>query len=161
MISLMYRIDETKILKGEQHMSMSSLKKFTAAVIAVASIFSVTACGKTDDNKPATKITQITTTQSSIPIDPTTTTTLYIFKGTLPPNDEEMTWTETALPAQIVKIVKINSDFLKVRKGPGTNYDQVASLTKDMQVICVARTGNQWYKLDSGYYVSGEYLKDA
>ena len=57
-----------------------------------------------------------------------------------------MTWTETALPAQIVKIVKINSDFLKVRKGPGTNNDQVATMTKDMQVICLARTTNQWNK---------------
>ena len=79
----------------------------------------------------------------------------------MPSNDEEVTWQETDLQSPTVKYVDISSDFLRVRTGPGTEYDQVAALTKDMQVIVVAQTQSGWFKLDSGYYVSGDYLSET
>jgi len=96
-----------------------------------------------------------------ITIETVPETTLFVFREPIEENDQEVTWQETELQSELPKYVKINSDYLRVRKGPGTEYDQVAALTKNMLVIVVAKTQNNWYKLDSGYYVSGEYLSDT
>jgi uncharacterized protein YgiM (DUF1202 family) len=54
--------------------------------------------------------------------------------------------------------VNVESDYLKVRKGPGKDFEQIASLTDGMSVTVVAKTETNWYKLQDGYYVSGDYL---
>jgi uncharacterized protein YgiM (DUF1202 family) len=57
--------------------------------------------------------------------------------------------------------VKVASDFLKIRKGPGKDFDQVGSLTSGMTVSVAAKTNTNWYKLADGYYVSGDYLSET
>jgi len=54
--------------------------------------------------------------------------------------------------------VHTDSDFLRIRSGPGTDYQQVGSLVDGMTVSVVALTDTNWYKLADGYYVSGDYL---
>lgn len=147
--------------KESVFMSINVIKRIAVAVIAAGIIFSLTACNDPDDKKPVTKTTSTTTTPTSIPIATIPETTLYVFLGPMVANDQAVTWQEQALPSSIIKKVNITSDFLRVRKGPGTEYEQVAALTKGMQVIVVSKTANGWYKLDDGYYVSGEFLSDT
>ncbi len=142
-------------------MSINVMKRVAVAIIAIGLFFSLAACGNADDNRPVTKTSSTTTNSTSIPIETIPETTLYVFMAPMKANDQAVTWQEQALPSAIIKKVKITADFLRVRKGPGTEYEQVAALTKDMQVIVVSKTANGWYKLDSGYYVSGEYLADS
>ncbi|MBN1891281.1 MAG: SH3 domain-containing protein [Clostridiales bacterium] len=143
-------------------MSINVIRKTVAVLIAVGVVFSLTACSDNGDDRPQTQMTSDETSGSSIPIDiPATTTTLHVYQGTLPPNDIAVTWEEEQLESPVTKYVDISSDFLRVRKGPDTEYEQVASLTRNMQVLVVAKTASGWYKLDSGYYVSGDYLSST
>lgn len=142
-------------------MSMKTIRKITAVLIAVGVVFSLTACSDSKDEGPQTRMTSDTTPGSSIPIEITTTTTLHIYQGTLPPNDQAVTWEEEKLESPVTKYVDISSDYLRVRKGPDTDYEQVAALARNMQVLVVAKTAGGWYKLDSGYYVSGDYLSST
>lgn len=142
-------------------MSVNTIKKIVAIVLVFGCVFTLAACGNNDDDRPETKLTTKPSATTLPPAETTTATVLHIFQGTLPSNDEEITWTENALTNPLPKYVNIASDFLRVRKGPDTKYDQVAALTRGMQVVVIAKTGNDWFKLDSGYYVSGEYLSET
>jgi uncharacterized protein YgiM (DUF1202 family) len=142
-------------------MSVNTIKKIVAMVLVFGCVFALAACGPKDDDRPVTKMTTKPNATTAPPPETTPTTVLHIFQGTLPSNDEKITWTENALTNPLPKYVNITSDFLRVRKGPDTKYDQVAALTRGMQVVVMAKTGNDWFKLDSGYYVSGEFLSDT
>ncbi|MDD4094685.1 MAG: SH3 domain-containing protein [Oscillospiraceae bacterium] len=143
-------------------MSVNAIKKIIALVLVFGCVFALAACGDKDNDGPETKMTSKATATTAPPADTTPTTVLSIIRGTLPSNDEEIDWTENLLTNPLPKYVNISSDFLRVRKGPGTQYDQVAALTRGMQVVVVAKTGNDWFKLeDGGYYVSGEYLSET
>lgn len=53
---------------------------------------------------------------------------------------------------------------LNVRKGPGTNFDKVGTLSLNEAVKCVGQCENGWYKIEfngSDAYVSGKYLSDT
>ncbi len=143
-------------------MSVNTIKKIVAMVLVFGCVFTLAACGGKDDDRPETKMTTKQSASTAPPQETTPTTVLIIMRGTLPSNDEELDWTENLLTNPLPKYVNISSDFLRVRKGPGTQYDQVAALTRGMQVVVVAKTGNDWFKLeDGGYYVSGEYLSET
>ena len=128
---------------------------FIAATMLLAS------CGGNDTPKKTTKPVASSTTLSAPTTEPTTTTTLFKVTGTLASNDEAVTWELIDLEAATVKYVKVNDGFLKVRKGPGKDYEAVAALTKNMAITVVGKTTTNWYKMDDGFYVSGEYLSDT
>lgn len=139
------------------------IKGITVSILVFALGFSVVACGKKDDKA---KTSTSNSNQSSLPtqmitLDTTTTAPTIIFSGSLPVNDEVETWTVTPIDPALTKYVKVNAGYLKVRKGPGKDYDQVAALSKNMQVVVIGKTDGNWYKLDDGYYVSGDYLSDT
>lgn len=142
-------------------MTENTINKIVSSAVIIGMAFSVAACSKEDDKRPETSLTTSSTSTTMITIETVPETTLFVFREPIEENDQEVTWQETELQSELPKYVKINSDYLRVRKGPGTEYDQVAALTKNMLVIVVAKTQNNWYKLDSGYYVSGEYLSDT
>jgi uncharacterized protein YgiM (DUF1202 family) len=118
------------------------------------------ACGGgTNNNEP--KISGSTTTAPTTLITiEITTTTLFVYDATIEPNNEVITWDIEPM-SPTIKYVNITSDFLKIRKGPGTTYEQVGALTRGMQVIVTGVTESDWYQLEDGYYVSGEFLKES
>ncbi len=115
-------------------------------------------CGSETDSTTATTVvettTAATTTAAPTPVVPA-------ISGTLAPNVIAPTWAETVIDPPKTMYVNVESDFLKVRKGPGKDYEQVASLTDGMAVVVAAKTDTNWYKLQDGYYVSADYLTDA
>jgi len=117
-------------------------------------------CGKKEETT-TTAPSSIEITSETTPIESATTTTeattLLDYGGSLAPNDIQVTWQEDTMEPKVM-YVKITSGYLKVRKGPDTQYDQVGSLTAGMEVIVVAKTNTNWYKLEDGYYVSGDYI---
>ena len=129
--------------------------------IVAGGIFTLASCGK--DNTPATttKISGTTTTAATTAA--VTTSSVPAISGTLATNviGETPTWTETAIDPAKTMYVKVESDYLKIRKGPGKDFEQIGSLTNGMTVTVVAKTDTNWYKLQDGYYVSGDYLTEA
>ena len=134
-------------------------KRFTTALIAAMMVgvicLGATACKKkADPSATETSETseQTTTTTTTVP-----TTSLPIYSGPLE-NSQEITWSETPLESPKTYYVKVSQgEFLNVRKGPGTNYDKVASLTRGQAVVVVAKSGI-WYKTQDGFYISETYL---
>lgn len=64
-------------------------------------------------------------------------------------------YTET--PMLMVGVVTAST--LNVRSIPSTNGIVLKKLTKNSQVTLSALTSNNWYKLSTGGYVSGDYIK--
>ncbi|MBO4927804.1 MAG: SH3 domain-containing protein [Clostridiales bacterium] len=132
-------------------------------VLALSMVFvlslGLAACGGKKKDKEETTTAESTSETTPMVTVATTvaTTTLQEYGLTLAPNDQQVTWTETEMDAKVM-YVKITSGYLKVRKGPGVDYEQVGSLSAGMEVIAVAKTENNWYKLQDGYYVSGDYI---
>ena len=90
---------------------------------------------------------------------PAATETLPPPAETLPANTEPVTWDETPVEGGIQVMIVIGEP-LNVRLGPGTDYNVIATLGKDMKISVVAKTDADWFKLaEGGYYVSGEFLK--
>jgi CHAP domain./Bacterial SH3 domain. len=50
-----------------------------------------------------------------------------------------------------------STDYLNIRKGPGTNYGKVKTINPGT-IVCVVSTSNGWSKLSDGYYASATYL---
>ena len=135
-------------------------KRFTTALLAAMMIgvigLGAVACkGKTDPKATETSETTelTTTTTTTIP-----TTTLTEYTGPLP-NDEEITWTETPLDTPATYYANVSKgEFLNVRKGPGTKYEKVGTLTRGQSITVVAKASGGWYKTQDGFYVSETYL---
>jgi len=140
----------------------SGLKKIVSIVCASAILVSFAACKNKDKNDDAEEseeseisqtVPEVTTTEA--------TTSLTMFSGPLPASDIAVTWTETEID-QTVRYASITAgEFLRVRKGPGTEYDIVGSLTRNQEVVVIAVTSDGWYKTLDGFYVSGSYLTES
>lgn len=143
-------------------MKRSGLKKIVSIVCASAILVSFAACknkDKEDDEEEAEEseisqtVPEVTTTEA--------TTSLTMFSGPMPASDIAVTWTETEID-QTVRYASITAgEFLRVRKGPGTEYDIVGSLTRNQEVVVIAVTSDGWYKTLDGFYVSGSYLTET
>ena len=131
-------------------------KKVLAVTLAALMVCSIASCGK----KKAVETTESTTESTAPSIETTaaTTTTLMQYTGPLPSSDVEVTWTETTIDQTVRYALVSEGEFLRVRKGPGTEYNIVGTLTRNQQVVVVAVTSNNWYKTTDGFYVSGDFL---
>ena len=139
-----------------------SVHFFTVLILVLSMSFVLVACsGSDDETDPSMDTTGPTTQTTPITLDTTPTTTLHIFEGSLPENPVEQTWNQTELSSPQTKYIDVGTGFLRVRSGPGTDYDQVAALSRNMQIVVVAETDNGWFQMEDGYYVSGDYLSDT
>ncbi len=129
--------------------------RITAGVLVGVMVLSVAACGKKAKPTIASSTTSelITTTTTTAP-----TTKLSTYSGPLT-NDQQVTWKETTLDQQVTYYAKVTKgEFLNIRKGPGTEYTKVGTLTRGQTIVVVARTSNGWYKTIDGFYASETYL---
>ena len=130
----------------------------TAIVMATAMVtvmaIGLAACKKTKPTESTLESSeQTTTTTTTIP-----TTTLPEYSGPLT-NNEEITWTETQLETPATYYANVTKgEFLNVRKGPGTGYEKIGTLTRGQAVTVVAKASGGWYKTQDGFYVSETYL---
>lgn len=129
--------------------------KISAGMLIGVMALSAVACGKkskpTIDTAPSTSM--ITTTTTTAP-----TTKLSTYTGPLT-NDQQVTWKETTLDQQVTYYAKVTKgEFLNLRKGPGTEYTKIGTLTRGQTIVVVARTSNGWYKTIDGFYASETYL---
>ena len=134
---------------------MTALKISAGMLIGVMALSAV-ACGKktkpTIDTAPSTSL--ITTTTTTAP-----TTSLTLYTGPLT-NDQQVTWKETTLDQQVTYYAKVTKgEFLNLRKGPGTEYTKIGTLSRGQSIVVVARTSNGWYKTIDGFYASETYLQ--
>lgn len=79
----------------------------------------------------------------------------YGFSSTTNPIISTPSYTETL----ILIMGKVTASSLNVRSIPDTSGSIIKTLKKDSQVSLVASVSNGWYKLQSGGYVSGKYIK--
>ncbi|MCR5287514.1 MAG: SH3 domain-containing protein [Saccharofermentans sp.] len=129
--------------------------RITAGVLVGVMVLSAAACGKKAKPTIASSTTSelITTTTTTAP-----TTKLSTYSGPLT-NDQQVTWKETTLDQQVTYYAKVTKgEFLNIRKGPGTEYTKVGTLTRGQTIVVVARTSNGWYKTIDGFYASETYL---
>ena len=137
-------------------------RKIIAAALVCSMLMALAACSKkpaetSADTTPSTTsetiatVTTPSTTQSNLPV----------YSGPLATSDTTViTWTESALPNEVTLYATVSAGtFLRVRKGPGKNYEIAGTLTRGQSVVVVASTNDGWYKTKDGYYVSGQYLK--
>jgi len=135
-------------------------KTILICTVVLAGAISLTACsnGKKPVNSTPAPSTEMST--GAVIVTATPTPSIAEITGSIAANDTPVTWTETVMP-DTVMYVKLKDGFLKVRKGPGTDYAQVAALTDGMPVTVIGTavmTDTTWYRLKDGFYVSGDYL---
>ena len=136
----------------------SIIVKALVLTMACSMVLGIAACGgkKREETSATTESTTETTPMETLP--PTeATTTLLEYGQELPPNDVEVKWKEDPMDPKVMYVINVKT-YLKVRKGPGTDYEQVGSLTPGMEVIVVAKTDTNWYKTEDGFYVSCDYI---
>ncbi|MCQ2481923.1 MAG: SH3 domain-containing protein [Clostridia bacterium] len=141
------------------------LKFFVSVIMTSSFIFSFVACGKKDKDKEKTQETDKTeateteeTTTLPVVSETAAITSLPDYSGPLPSSSVQVTWNENAIDETVKYAICTPDNFLRVRSGPGTDYDIVGSLTTNMEVVVVAVTDNNWYKTKDGFYISGDYL---
>ena len=134
-------------------------KTILICTLVVGGIFTLASCGGEGKATTTTKTSDTTTTAATTAA--VTTASIPAISGTLAANAVTATWTETAVDPAKTMYVKVESDYLKIRKGPGKDFEQIGSLTNGMTVTVIAKTDTNWYKLQDGYYVSGDYLTEA
>ena len=141
-------------------MKRSIALKICSVLMVTAMAFSIAACGKDEEKKEKKAEETTPSTEATTPAPTTTAPTIPTYSGPMV-NDTSISWQEEEIQGgQIVKYVTC-TDYINVRKGPGTEYDAVAKLSNNMQVIVVAVTSNNWYKTHDGFYVSGDLLAAA
>ena len=140
---------------------MKDFKRIISVVCALTVIMAFVACKKEDE---ITESSFAELTPTPIPVETTTTptTTIPIYSGPLPASDIAVTWAETTLDTPVIMYAAVSEgEFLRVRKGPSTEYDIVGTLTRNQQVQIVAVTDSSWYKTADGFYISATYLTQA
>ncbi|SCW40233.1 SH3 domain-containing protein [Ruminococcaceae bacterium YRB3002] len=142
---------------------MRRADKFMIVSVALVSsiLIACAGCGKKPVETSASSTTT-TTTIATITTTTTTAATLPVYSGPLETSETvEMTWTETTVAnGEVTLYAHVSAgNFLRIRRGPGTNYDIAGTLTRGQSVVVVASTNNGWYKTQDGFYVSGEYVK--
>lgn len=145
-----------------------SVKFFVSMILVTSVLMSFAGCSKKEKNKDNDKVkesdevaeTTDETEETSIPTVASTapTTVLPDFSGPLPSSDIAISWNETSIDQKVMYAVVSPGGFLRVRGGPGTDYDIVGSLTTGMEVVVVAITDNGWYKTSDGFFISGDFL---
>ena len=130
------------------------------SMVIVISV-SAAACG---GKKAGTETTPATTPVASLTeatTAATTTAPIPAVSGTIAANSEPVTWVETKIDPGKVMYVHVASDFLRVRTGPDTTYPQISALTNGMTITVIAKTDNNWYKMQDGYYVFGDFVSET
>lgn len=136
----------------------TSIKKIVSVACVLSVMGAISACGK-DKEPTETSFADITPTPIPVETTTTPTTTLTVYSGPLPSNDIAVTWAETTLDTPVVMYAAVSEgEFLRVRKGPSTEYDIVGTLTRNQQVQVVAVTDSSWYKTIDGFYISSSFL---
>ena len=137
---------------------MKDIKRIISAVCALTVIMAFAACKKGDDTTE-TSFAELTPTPIPVETTTTPTTTIPVYSGPLPSSDIAVTWAETELDTPVIMYAAVSEgEFLRVRKGPSTEYDIVGTLTRNQQVQIVAVTDSSWYKTADGFYISSTYL---
>ncbi len=125
----------------------SYIKDITALTTAASTTASTTASETTETSSTETSAPESTTTQNEpvttgIPASPTAAATV----------NKTVT----------VGTVKISSNTLTVRSGPGTNYAKIGAVRNGSTVVIVSR-GSSWHLIEYGTgtgYVSASYIKN-
>lgn len=66
-----------------------------------------------------------------------------------------------ASAAGVTKYVRIESDYVNVRSGPGTNYEKVGKReNRDKVTVIETRNGFSKIEADDSQWISSQYLKD-
>ena len=137
---------------------MKDIKRIISVACLVAIVGSFAACKK-EDTTPETSFADITPTPIPVETTTTPTTTIPVYSGPLPSSDIAVTWAETDLDTPVIMYAAVSDgEFLRVRKGPSTEYDIVGTLTRNQQVQIVAVTDSSWYKTSDGFYISSTSL---
>ena len=140
---------------------MKDIKRIISVACLIAAVGAFAACKK-EDKTPETSFADITPTPIPVETTTTPTTTIPVYSGPLPSSDIAVTWAETDLDTPVVMYAAVSDgEFLRVRKGPSTEYDIVGTLTRNQQVQIVAVTDSSWYKTADGFYISATYLTQA
>lgn len=140
-------------------------KRLTSVILIALLVIGAgmsSACGS-DANTETSATTSPISSEAIQTTTLATTTALVVpqISGTIAANTTPKSWKETPIDPAKTMYVKLESDFLKVRTGPGTQYEQISALTNGMEVSVVAKTESNWYKLSDGYFVFGEYLTET
>ena len=139
-------------------MKNNEIKKIVSVACALTVLAGFAACGK-EDKTSETSFAEITPTPILVETTTTPTTTIPVYSGPLPSSDIAVTWGETTLDTPVIMYAAVSEgEFLRVRKGPSTEYDIVGTLTRNQQVQIVAVTDSSWYKTSDGFYISATYL---
>lgn len=85
-----------------------------------------------------------------------TTTPVAVSPDVTAPAEQAAAYTVTEMAATMYVKNAVN-----LRQGPGTEYAKVGNLTKGQQVTVTGQADNGWYQLDSGAFVSNNYLTDT
>ena len=83
----------------------------------------------------------------------------YNFTNTATSISKPVASTKPFTEVPILIIGKVTANSLNVRSIPDTSGLIIKTLKKNSQVTLVASTNNGWYKLQTGGYVSGKYIK--
>lgn len=135
----------------------TSIKKMISVACVISIMSALVACKNNEELEPT--LVDITPTPIPVETTATPTTTITTYSGPLPSSDLAVTWGETTLDTPAVMYAAVSEgEFLRVRKGPSTEYDIVGTLTRNQQVQIVAVTDSSWYKTIDGFYVSSTYL---
>ncbi|MBR1797423.1 MAG: SH3 domain-containing protein [Clostridiales bacterium] len=140
----------------------TDIKKIISVVCVLSVMGAFAACGKKTQEPEETNFADITPTPVPVETTATPTTTIPVYSGPLPSSDIAVTWSETTLETPVVMYAAVSEgEFLRVRKGPSTEYDIVGTLTRNQQVQIVAVTDSSWYKTIDGFYISSTYLSQS
>lgn len=143
------------------------VKFFVSMILVTSMIISTTSCSK-KEKEDSSKTSEVAETsdvveETTIPTVAETaqTTVLPDYSGPLPTSEIAVTWNETTIDEKVMYAVVSTDGFLRVRGGPGIDYDIVGSLTTNMEVVVVAITDSGWYKTSDGFYVKGDFLSST
>ena len=139
-----------------------SIKTMIPAALICSMLIVASACSKkTAETSEASTIPTTSTTIATVTTPTTEVTTLPVYSGPLATTETiNVTWNENELTSPVTLYSSVSAgNFLRVRKGPGKNYEIAGTLIRGQAVTVVASTSDGWYKTQDGYYVSGSYLK--
>lgn len=78
-------------------------------------------------------------------------------------NEENTNTNETTYSVVDMSATKYAKQSVNIRKGPGTDYDKIGSLTMNQKVTVTGQADNGWYRISyngGDAYVSNKYLVD-
>ena len=139
-------------------MKRSFATKILAGAVVVTMALSLASCGKEKEEKKA-KETEAPVTEETTTVPTTEATTIPVYSGPMT-NDITVSWNKQVLDQPVTKYISC-TDYINVRKGPGTEYEIVAKFANNMQIVVTAVTDSNWFKTNDGFYVSADLCTDA